>query len=661
MKTATMIAKNLRLLLRSRETAYTIVAGPLLIILLVSFAFLGSTDEYTIDVGVTAPQGSAIGERTIDSLNSHGYRVSVYPDETSCIEAIKNAQTHACIAFHAQETDNGAIPVRFHVDESRMNLVDKIVDDLSDVLEGQADAIRARIAQDTALRMDTAARVLDEAAIATEGSSADVAAAQAALLGATQQLPQLPNGTGNVTDLRSLRGYQQGIAGDVRTVADDAITAIDEAIVTLRDLEAECTDCPEGLLASSDALRKELADAKTRIRIISEDTTPDRLEEANLLVEYAIEDLERIGAEFGNATLATVAIGTGIGAAAEPLERTSHELLLASARLEYARDLLRGNPVDAVAFATPLDTVVDGVARVDDRLSFAYPYLLILVIMFIGTLLASTLIVTDKTSRASFRTFTTPVSDAHATLAAFLTGALILAAETIAILILSAPFVAQPLLNDPLSTVLVLAAAILLFTALGMIIGYLSRTQEAAMIACLSIGSVLLFVSNLVIPIEALATVTRALAAVNPYIALSELLKRSMLYGVSAAQVLRELTWTFIALVVLLCAAAWIQNSLKRRHFRQDVGLLATQHVPAPLRLGDRIVHDPAELMDALDHMARAEFELLVTAEDNPIARWANDELRQSRLARGLRTRSKERMILRIDAWLKKHGKTLNR
>ena len=658
MKAAIAVEKNLKLLLRSRETAYTIVAGPILIILLVSFAFLGSDDEYAIRVGVNAPQGSAMGERTVQALNDGGYRVSVYPDEASCAESVRSGSSHACLSF-AQ--GNGTVPVRFHVDESRLNLVYRIIDDLSGVLEGQADAIRRQIAASAALRMESAAQLLDEAVNSTGDAAVAVDGATAALSEVTFALPDLPNGTGNVTDLRELRGYQQGLAANVRVVAQDADDAIDDSIALIRDLVNECDDCPDSIRIEAEELEDALRETQRRIHLMNEESTADQLFSANLLLEYAIEDLERIGAEFGNATLAGAAIGSGVREAEAKLSSSARDLRLAVARIAYARDVLRGDRIDVGALAAPVETTVVSVARTDDRLSFAYPYLLVLVIMFIGMLLASTLIVTDKTSRAAFRTFTTPVSDAYGTAMAFVTGVLILSGETLVIVVLSVPFVAQPLLNDAGSTLLILAIAILLFTAIGMIIGYLSRSQEAAMIACLSVGSVLLFVSNIIIPVEGLAAVSRALAAANPYIALSELLKRSMLYGVSTGQVIGELLWVLAFLAVLLGAAAWIQGSLKRRYFRQDAGLLIAQRVQAPLRLGDTLAHDAAELMGALDRMTRDDFERIVTSDDNPISRWALAELRQPRLARGLRTRSKERMILWLDRWLKKHGKHLQR
>jgi len=660
MRAIVTITKNLKLLLRSRETAYTIIAGPLLIILLVSFAFLGSSDDYEINVGVYAPSDAPLGERTVAALNERGYRVFVYPDEETCIDRVRTAEVHTCLAFASAQPGIDVAPVRFHVDESRMNLVAEIVTDLSDVLEGQADDIRRDLAISAALRIESAAGLLDTASNATDEAAAQVDGAIVALSTATGAIDNLPNETGNITDLRQLRGYQQGLASNVKVATRDSDVAIEDAIEMIRDLTTECgAECPEGLVADADDLEDSLRETQRKLHLLEQETLETQLFEANLLLEYAVEDVERISAAIGNGSLAGATIGASVQDATGRLDMSARTLRLASARLSYARDVLRGEQIDADTLANPVSTTVMSVTAQDDRLSFAYPYLLILVIMFIGMLLASTLIVTDKTSRAAFRTFTTPIGDAEGTFLAFVTGALLLAIETGAILIISTLFIAQPLLTDPSSTLVILAIAILLFTAIGMIIGYLSRSQEAAMIACLSIGSVLLFVSNLVIPVEGLALVSRTISAANPYIALSELLKRSMLYGVSFRTVVQELLGVIVALAILLLVAAWIQRSLKRRYFRQDAGLLAAQHVPAPLRIGEQTVHNAAELMDALDRMTRVEFERFVTADDNAIVRWAHDELREPRLARGLRTRSKEKMILWIDTWLKKHGKRI--
>ena len=79
------------------------------------------------------------------------------------------------------------------------------------------------------------------------------------------------------------------------------------------------------------------------------------------------------------------------------------------------------------------------------------------------------------------------------------------------------------------------------------------------------------------------------------------------------------------------------------------------------MALGATTVHNEVELLDELDRMTRAEFEHLVSAEDNIISHWVARELRNRRLAKQLRTTSKEKMMLRLDEHLAKHGRNIKR
>lgn len=657
MKLLTTIAKNLKLLFRSKESAYTIIFGPLLIILIVSFAFLGSTDEYTIRVGTYAPEHTDLSERTIGTLTAKDYLLSVYPSQEECVESVRAGTTHACMVFGKRQ--NETAPVTFYLDKSRLNLVYQIAEDLDEEMELQADAIRRQLAGNALQRMETAATLIDED-LATVALVLDrLGQAQNNLRMAREAIDSVPEGTvrQNETDLRMIRGYQQGLALNVRAVAEVADDSLAEALATMNELQREC-DCSEELENRVERVEDDINAARERIAIIQSDTYDKQLSEANLLIEYAIEDLEQVKVAMANMSASSQAIGPAVSGAGFGVEESAADLRRVAGRLEYTRDFLRGEETSAEGFSAPITTSVVSVTAEESRLAFAYPYLLMLVIMFIGILLSSMLVVTDRTSRAAFRNFTTPTSDRYHVGVSFLTAFIILLLEVIVILAVSSLFIAQPLLLNPVSTVLIAAVAIALFTFLGMIIGYLSRTQEAAMIASISVGSVLLFVSNLVLPIEGMAQAAQSLAAFNPYIVLSELLKKSMLYGVSLWQVLRELALPVLLALALLGLTMLIQRHMKRRYFRQEEGLLPT-HVPAPLRLGEALVHNEVELMDALDRMTRVEFERIVTSEDNIVAQWAAKELRNRRLAKQLRTRSKERMILKLDGYLARHGKKL--
>ena len=658
MKLTQTISKNLKLLFRSKESAYTIIFGPILIILLVSFALFGSSDEYTVRVGTYSPAQTGFSIRTIDALNEKNYLVSVYGDQESCIDGVKTGSVHACMVFSKEEAGNGTIPVTFYLDLSRTNIIYQISDDLEGELDLQADEIRTQLASDALARMQTAATLVDRNLNTTEKVLNRFTEIQSQLSTARAAISKLSNETPNAS-LQGLRGFQLGLAQNTRHVVQISDESLGKAADLIGELTAECDDCSAEFLERIEKVEEDIEATRDEMLQVSEETVKDQLFEADLMLQYAIEDLEMLKSSLENDTIAKKIIAQNVLLASNGGDVNARELKTVTTSLRYTRDFLNGNTVDAEDISTPISTSIVSITASEDRLSFTYPYLLVLVIMFIGMLLASMLVVADKTSRAAFRNFTTPTSDGYHIVVSFITAFLLLVAEVAVILILSSIFVAQPLLLNTSSTLVLITITIVLFTFIGMIIGYLSTTQEAAMIASISIGSILLFVSNLIIPVEGMAAITQGLTKINPYLVLSELLKKSMLYGVSMEQVSRELFALVIASILLLALTILIHRRIKRSYFRQE-GILAP-HIPAPLALGNTVVHTEVELLDALDRMTRAEFERLVPTEDNIVSNWAAKELRNKRLAKKLRTTSKEKMILRLDAYLKKHGKHLKR
>jgi ABC-type multidrug transport system permease subunit len=399
---------------------------------------------------------------------------------------------------------------------------------------------------------------------------------------------------------------------------------------------------------------------KIRIQLIVQDTMEAQLFDANSLLSDVLQDLEALQAKIDEDSAARITIENSIVDASAAAELNSKDIAQVGAGLRYAEGMLKSQTVNASSLSTPVQTSIIDVATSNDKLSVTYPYLLILVIMFIGMLLSSILVVTDKTSRARFRNFTTPTSDNYHVAVSFATASLLLIVEVVVILLLSKAFVAEPLHLFSLSTIVIMMLAVVIFTFLGMVIGHLASTQEAAMISSISVGSILLFVSNLIIPIEGMARAVQHLTQFNPYVVLSELLKKSMFYGVTLSQISRHIILLILLCGVLLGLTLLIQRRNKQRYFKQDAGLLAP-HVPAPLDLAGKQIHDEVALLDALDHMTRTEFESIIKSDDNIVSQWVFKELRNPSLARKLRTTSKERMILRLDKHLEKHGRHLRR
>ena len=653
-KFITVQKKNLKLLFRNKETVYTIIFGPLLIILLVGFAFMGGKD-YSVRVGIAADAPTTFSQETTQLLQQKGYEVIMYNDPVLCKKGVGDAKVHACIAFSGKE-------IVIYLDESRMNLVYKISEDLSGVLNIQQDTIRQALATDAIKRIDMTKATLKQEMVALADARDRMYLIKSNLTAARDATAAISTEPVNIS-LQGLNGHQLGLAEKVHIAVTTSNKAIDDSINILKRLQDECPDCSNQTLRDASDLRTHLEGIQNNLTLLDEKSTRDQLASAKFILDNAIADIDALTQRFVNENKARESIKITIRAASNSGDVAAAELTTVYADLNSAVNLLEGTRANASTLASPVDVSVESVATSEEKVAFTYPYLFVLVMMFMGLLLASTLVVTDKMSRASFRNFTTPTKDTFHIFSSFITAFVILIIEAGIILFASTIFVAEPLLLNTPTTLLLVCITIIVFSFLGMIIGYLSKTQEAAMIASISVGSILLFVSNVISPIEGMLSFVQLIAKVNPYLVLSELLKRSMLFGVTLQQAFSELIFIMVLIVVLLILTLLIHRRAKKRYFRQE-GSILTPHIATPLMIAGHHINNLVELLDVLDHMTRQEFESVVKNDVNDvnvISEWVAKEVRHKSLAKKLRTTSKEKMIIVLDKYLAKHGKGIHK
>jgi hypothetical protein len=150
-------------------------------------------------------------------------------------------------------------------------------------------------------------------------------------------------------------------------------------------------------------------------------------------------------------------------------------------------------------------------------------------------------------------------------------------------------------------------------------------------------------------------------------VVLSELLKKSMLFGLRLHTIPEQVGLLLLAIGLLFVFVVLVQRSAKAKFFRRrskDLGKNAftpRARPVKPLMVGDREVRDLFDLLEVLDSMTRAEFEECRKGGKQPISSWVRNEIGDKRLARRLRTPSKERLILALDKHIKKETKRLQK
>jgi len=664
MKAPSVIAKNLKLLFRSKETAFTIVFGPLLIILLVSAAYTGGSGD-TVLVGTYAPNYTGLADSVITALKDQGYQVNVFANETQCVDRIKTGQLHTCIIFPEdfRIKGNETNTVTFAVDYSRINLVYQIIDGLSKEFDLQSTQISQGKVGDVLARVALAQTTLHEQMAQANTIDKDLSDTRANLAAGKNALGNVDVNV-SFTDLVVIKGNVAGlntVIGDMQTRAQEGLSAAEDL---LTQAKRDCDNCSQDYLDEIDASILELENASNEIGKISK-KVPEQVAEVNHIIDTAAASMRQVQDRFARLVNASEKTQQGLGESINLIDDALSRLTTLRGQLQHIDESLQSSiGLTSEGVASPITTRIEAVNAEQNNLAFTYPYILMLIIMFLGLMLSSMLIVMDKTSTAAFRNFTTATRDEYYILMSFVTTFIILLVQTLVILLLSRWFLGQSFLNNFGVSLVIIFVAITLFSFLGMIIGYVAGTAEAAMISSLSIGSILLFISNLVLPLEAMNRVVQVLSVYNPYVVLSELLKQSMLFSLKFRYVPGKIGLLVAAIMVLFLAVLVVQRSFKRRYFqRRSKDLAMTAFAPArvvkPLILGKRQVKDLFDLLAVLDAMTRAEFEAVIAPDKNPIEAWVRNEVQEKRLARRLDTRSKERMILALDTFLKKQTKRL--
>ncbi|MFH1770406.1 MAG: ABC transporter permease [archaeon] len=642
MKFTKTIAKNLKLLMRAKSSAFIVIFGPLIIILLVSLA-LNKPSTYDLSVSYYSPdQNNPLTESFIEELRNSEYFMLEHDSEISCIEAIEQGSAHTCIVFPKDfEVGNDvANKVTFFVDYSRANLVYQIIDAVSKKLEirstelskGLTDVLLTKIME---TRQDVDKNVLS---MITLKSTLDTIISDIEGTKASTEEFEISMEDISISNLNSLTLKIYEDADELETLG---MAAVDEGLD----------------IATTNTSITFFETKETEINDVFNDTHSN-YEIADSLIDNVTEQIEsqaEVVEEKSQEIISDLAVVQG---SLGKVKTTSDEV---KADLEDTLSNLEDIDIaNAESIVSPIKTEIKPVVAESNQLIFMFPFLLVLVIMFIAIMLSSTLIVMEKKSKAAFRNFTTPTKERFFIFTTFITSFIILFLQVIVILLLSYYFLKTEIFANAGLTSLILLITMTMFVLLGMIIGYLSRTQESATMLSITFGSVFLLLSNLILPIETMSNLMKNLTKFNPYVMSSELLKRTMLFEVKFTDILSEIIFLVIIMAILVVITLMVNKLSRMKLLERNPYFTKRELIYVPedayLKIDKYIIKSKQDILKTLRSMSAEEFNTHVKKK-NEIANWVNKTLKERRLAWKLRFKSKEKMILVMQKYLKKKEK----
>ncbi|USN45846.1 MAG: ABC transporter permease [Candidatus Woesearchaeota archaeon] len=641
MKFVRAILKNFKLLLRNKASAFVVLIGPLIIMLLVGLAFSGPS-TYELSIGVAVSEKTELAEQFLAGLSQDNFIINEFSDVEQCKELIRQGALHTCIAIpdDFRIKNNESVVVTFYVDKTRINFVYQIITDIKDRIGVKTSQISKELTEQLL-------EVIEESYtnLSVRMEELDVVAEDSS---AVQR-----KGRNIISDLSEINLTAEPISVSALETAVDVYVA---RMILFDNLSHDVIQEGNKLLSNLDAIGfsdtaglEDSLDDLTTLRNSTTTSKPDwdeAYEEALDAVVMKINDInDRIQEASEKRNDASVELGE-LNAATNLLE---DKIMKTKDALDGMRSDIRALEItSSERIVSPITTTVEPITTNASQISFAFPYLIILVIMLIGLMLSSTLVLMEKKSKAAFRNFTSPTSDLFFMTTSFFTSFIILSLQILVVLYASSFFISFNLFASQTGLFVVLLAMIL-FILLGMIVGYALNTQESSTMFSLSIASVFLFLSNLILPIESMTKSVQVLAKLNPYVLVSETLRKVTVFNAPYEVIEQNMNLIVFYIFIGIVLLAAIQRIAKSRFLENIPSIITKQQVLRPednyFKTKDgKFARNLKELFGAVERMDEEEFREK-QFELGEISAWIRQHLKKRVLALRIRKSKKERVL----------------
>ena len=571
-----LVKKNFKNLIRTKASSLVIILGPLFVIFLAGLAF-DNTNIYSVKIGTYTPTENELTQSFEARLASQ-FQLEKFSSEQSCVEAIKNDEVHTCLVFSKNFTIGEAPSneVTFYVDYSRLNLVWTIMNtmttkissrvaevskNLTKTLLSTLDYTQSRISnqRDVVVRMTTENDLISRNAMDLEVELGDI------------DLSFNPDEFG-LSDLSSQKTKVKHWVENALSISEQSLSEATKFISAAESLVSGSTagsELQEQLVASFQSSVDSIKELKAKLST-TKDLAGQEFAEFDNFAKDLQSQISETKSKLDEADTSRQLGIRVIGAVRALLDKSLISILEVQNALNEIENRIGEIQIrDPEAITQPIVTNIKPVVAQRTYLNYIFPVLIVLVIMFTSLLLAPTLILLEKNSLASFRTFMTPTKDSSRLFATFLTCFLILLLQLVVIMAITSIFFSASILANLGSSLVLLLIVSGLFIFLGMVIGYGFNSEETAILASISLGSMFLFISDVIIPIESMTPALAKLASYNPFVLGSDTLRRALLFNTSLVDLGNAVLTLlgYVAFVMILAVGVYYVS--KRKYFSQ--------------------------------------------------------------------------------------------
>lgn len=521
-----LIIKNFKLLFRNKASTFIFILGPMAVVLLLGMAF-NTADIYGLKLGVYSKSYNNLSNDLLTKL-SEQFTITKAESAQQCIDGVKLSDWHVCLIFPEDFKITGNNTIDFYVNPTKMNLVYIITNMLSAKVSKETEEISTMLVETILQKINSIKSEIEKDEPLVEDIKSDI---------------------------NTVKDSVTKISGDISALdvslneSDFRVTKIEDEITLIRQEILKINKANENVSEPYHAMIQE-AYENIIVNVSALDSDISNLSSA---VNLTSAKMKKVAELQGSAN-------TDLSSASLQLSQSIQKI----SSLQDSIKIIKEQVAISVSTATvvkPINTTIREVTSERRYTGFVFPLLIVLLLMFGGIFFGSILVISEKTSRAYFRNLVLPVRRITFILASYITTIIILLVEVAIVL-----GVAYFFTKTPVSPSLILLIFIVgtVFVFIGLMVGYFSKTTEMAMLISIALVALLLFFSNIILPIEAIAYL-KEVAMYNPFTIATNVVKENILLNISVELQERYLLLLFCYLAIIFVATVLAERYSKSR------------------------------------------------------------------------------------------------
>lgn len=553
-----LIKKNLKLLVRTKSSALIVIFAPLIIILLLGLSY--NTSQTGLNIGVQASAFTPEIDSFLNSLQEEDYKIIKYEKTEECVEDIKTGFVHTCLVLpeNFQVQDNSPKEILFYIDQTKINLVYLITDTLNKRFNLKSKEVSQELASGILTKLFNTKTKIEEKSSQVEEAKTKNQQALGQSKTIRSELVSLDLATPtNIYNASMVEGFKEGTHTKILAIQDSLTEA--KAKVTASQLNS----------SDKAAINNRIAEANTELNNIENSlngTGEGTLGEIAAMIASLQMDLDSTKTKLNAASQTVSSAGTQLSSLSTTLDEGIVGLEAIKTTLtEIQQDIASQKVTDPSTISSPLVTKIEKITVEKTNLSYLFPSLMVLVVMFISLLLGTTLVMMEKHNQAYFRNFIIPVRKITFVFSTYLTNCFLVLLQIGIILGISLIFLKEvaPQLSF---TALILFVSSSVFTLMGMMVGYLFSSEDTGTLASISSGALFLFVSGVILPLESMSPLVREITYFNPFVISEKMIREIFIFKTPFTLLLNDL-FLLVGYGVLLFILILVIDAIASKHF----------------------------------------------------------------------------------------------